>query len=124
MGMASEEPKPVQKEEPKPVQKEEPKPIKKEEPAPVKPPVKKEAPKAKVENLFEEDILGSMFDEEPKKPVVEAKPVETVAKSKNSSDLLDLDDELDNLFDADLADTEVDEYNQEDSYTLTLYTNS
>lgn len=106
MGMASEEPKPVQKEEPKP--------IKKEEPAPVKPPVKKEAPKAKVENLFEEDILGSMFDEEPKKPVVEAKPVETVAKSKNSSDLLDLDDELDNLFDADLADTEVDEYNQED----------
>ena len=86
-----------------------------EEPKPVKEPVKKEVPKAKIENSFEKDILGSILDEEPQKPTVKAKPVvESVSKPNTSSDLLDIDDELDNLFDADLTDTDVDEYNQED----------
>ena len=85
---------------------------------------KKEEKKSNVDDIFAEDLFANSANkndtielakvEEPIQKIENSFVKKETEPQKSSSDLLNLDDELDNLFDEDLADTEVEKYNQED----------
>ena len=85
---------------------------------------KKEEKKSNANDIFAEDLFANSANKNDKVELTKAEETKQKIENsfvkketepqKSSSDLLNLDDELDNLFDEDLADTEVDKYNQED----------
>ena len=85
---------------------------------------KKEEKKSNANDIFADDLFANSANKNDKVELTKAEETKQKIENsfvkketepqKSSSDLLNLDDELDNLFDEDLADTEVEKYNQED----------